>query len=94
MKAVVGEEALTADDLLYLEFLEKFEGKFISQGPYEARSINKSLDEAWKLLRLFSADKLKKISADNLKEFYDKKKEADTDFREFKHDEKIVKGEH
>ena len=32
MKAVVGEEALTAEDLLYLEFLEKFEKGFISQG--------------------------------------------------------------
>ena len=32
MKAVVGEEALTADDLLYLEFLTKFEKNFISQG--------------------------------------------------------------
>lgn len=34
MKAVVGEEALTADDLLYLEFLGKFEKNFISQGLY------------------------------------------------------------
>ena len=32
MKAVVGEEALSADDLLYLEFLQKFEKNFISQG--------------------------------------------------------------
>lgn len=32
MKAVVGEEALTSDDLLYLEFLQKFEKNFISQG--------------------------------------------------------------
>lgn len=32
MKAVVGEEALTPDDLLYLEFLQKFEKKFIAQG--------------------------------------------------------------
>ena len=32
MKAVVGEEALTAEDLLYLEFLSKFEKNFISQG--------------------------------------------------------------
>lgn len=32
MKAVVGEEALTPDDLLYLEFLQKFERNFISQG--------------------------------------------------------------
>lgn len=31
MKAVVGEEALTPDDLLYLEFLTKFEKNFISQ---------------------------------------------------------------
>lgn len=32
MKAVVGEEALTPEDLLYLEFLTKFERNFISQG--------------------------------------------------------------
>ena len=32
MKAVVGEEALTPDDLLYLEFLGKFEKNFITQG--------------------------------------------------------------
>jgi len=32
MKAVVGEEALTSDDLLYLEFLTKFEKNFITQG--------------------------------------------------------------
>lgn len=32
MKAVVGEEALTPDDLLYLEFLTKFEKNFIAQG--------------------------------------------------------------
>jgi hypothetical protein len=34
MKAVVGEEALTSEDLLYLEFLTKFEKNFISQGKY------------------------------------------------------------
>lgn len=31
MKAVVGEEALSPEDLLYLEFLEKFEKKFVTQ---------------------------------------------------------------
>lgn len=31
MKAVVGEEALSPDDLLYLEFLKKFESQFITQ---------------------------------------------------------------
>jgi len=31
MKAVVGEEALSPEDLLYLEFLEKFEARFVNQ---------------------------------------------------------------
>lgn len=31
MKAVVGEEALSSEDLLYLEFLDKFERKFVQQ---------------------------------------------------------------
>ena len=34
MKAVVGEEALSSDDMLYLEFLQKFEKNFIAQGKW------------------------------------------------------------
>jgi len=70
MKAVVGEEALSADDNLYLEFLEKFEKKFLVQGTYEARTIFKSLDIAWSLLRIFPEKMLKKISPDNIKNFF------------------------
>ena len=43
MKAVVGEEALSQEDLLYLEFLGKFEKNFINQGANENRSIFDSL---------------------------------------------------
>lgn len=32
MRAVVGEEALTSEDKLYLKFTENFENKFLSQG--------------------------------------------------------------
>lgn len=32
MKAVVGEEALSSEDKLALEFLEKFEKQFVGQG--------------------------------------------------------------
>ncbi|CAK0858567.1 unnamed protein product [Prorocentrum cordatum] len=35
------------------EFLDKFELKFLSQGPYENRDIFTSLDLAWTLLRIF-----------------------------------------
>ncbi|CAD5213226.1 unnamed protein product [Bursaphelenchus xylophilus] len=50
-KAVVGEEALSSDDLLYLEFLTKFEKNFIAQGNYENRTVFESLDIGWQLLR-------------------------------------------
>jgi len=70
MKAVVGEEALSADDLLYLEFLNKFEKTFISQGHYENRTIFESLEIGWSLLRIFPKEMLKRIPQNILAEFY------------------------
>merc|ERR1711915_518221 len=70
MKAVVGEEALSADDHKYLEFLYKFEKKFIAQGVYENRTIFESLDLGWQLLRIFPKEMLKRIPASTLAEFY------------------------
>ncbi|KAI2523794.1 ATPase H+ transporting V1 subunit B1, partial [Homo sapiens] len=70
MKAVVGEEALTSEDLLYLEFLQKFEKNFINQGPYENRSVFESLDLGWKLLRIFPKEMLKRIPQAVIDEFY------------------------
>lgn len=58
MKAVVGEEALSSEDKLSLEFLEKFERTFISQSPYESRTIFESLDLAWSLLRIYPKELL------------------------------------
>ncbi|XP_017732231.1 PREDICTED: V-type proton ATPase subunit B, brain isoform [Rhinopithecus bieti] len=70
MKAVVGEEALTSDDLLYLEFLQKFERNFIAQGPYENRTVFETLDIGWQLLRIFPKEMLKRIPQSTLSEFY------------------------
>ncbi|XP_063787902.1 V-type proton ATPase subunit B, brain isoform [Pseudophryne corroboree] len=70
MKAVVGEEALTSDDLLYLEFLHKFEKNFIAQGPYDNRTVYETLDIGWQLLRIFPKEMLKRIPASTLAEFY------------------------
>ena len=86
MKAVVGEEALSSDDLLYLEFLGKFEKNFLTQGKlasssspltlgcsagaYENRTIADSLDVCWQLLRTFPREMLKRIPDGIIKEFY------------------------
>lgn len=70
MKAVVGEEALSSEDKLSLEFLEKFEKTFISQSAYESRSIYDSLDLAWSLLRIYPKELLNRIPKKILDEFY------------------------
>ncbi|KAG6382699.1 hypothetical protein SASPL_157590 [Salvia splendens] len=70
MKAVVGEEALSSEDLLYLEFLDKFEKKFVAQGAYDTRNIFQSLDLAWTLLRIFPRELLHRIPAKTLDQYY------------------------
>jgi V-type H+-transporting ATPase subunit B len=70
MKAVVGEEALSSEDLLYLEFLDKFERKFVTQGAYDTRNIFQSLDLAWSLLRIFPRELLHRIPAKTLDQYY------------------------
>lgn len=62
MKAVVGEEALSPEEIRYIDFLENFEKKFIAQDRYENRTIFESLDIAWELLRKFPPEELSKVN--------------------------------
>jgi V-type H+-transporting ATPase subunit B len=73
MKAVVGEEALSNEDKLSLEFLEKFEKTYINQGAYEKRTIFDGLDQAWDLLRIYPKELLNRIPKKVLDEFYQRK---------------------
>lgn len=75
MKAVVGEEALSSEDKLSLEFLEKFEKSFVQQGAYESRTIFESLDLAWQLLRIYPKELLNRIPAKVLDQYYARKRE-------------------
>lgn len=70
MKAVVGEEALTDEDRLFLEFHDKFEQEFVNQDYYENRTIFDSLDKAWDLLSLFKKEQLSKISGKIKDEYF------------------------
>jgi V-type H+-transporting ATPase subunit B len=78
MKAVVGEEALTPEDFLYLEFLDKFEHKFLAQGYYDSRDIFQSLDIGWSLLRTFPREMLGRITRQTLDEFYNRDRPTTT----------------
>lgn len=70
MKAVVGEEALDHEDLLFIQFVDKFENKFVNQGGYQNRSIFESLDLAWDLLRTFPPQLLSKIDPKTRDKYY------------------------
>lgn len=81
MKAVVGEEALTDEDRLFLQFHDRFEQEFVNQDYYENRTIFESLDKAWDLLSLFKKEKLSKINNKIKDQFYMRSKREFDDGR-------------
>jgi len=68
--AVVGEEALTDRDKLYLEFADKFEKEFVTQSPDENRTIEETLDLGWKLLSILPEGELKRIDEKYVKQYH------------------------
>src|SRR5699024_2901390 len=44
---IVGEDDLSDSDKKFIEFGKEFENRFLSQSPYENRSLEESLDLAW-----------------------------------------------
>lgn len=72
LAVVLGEAALTEEDVQFLEFAEEFEDKFIRQGEYENRSIFETLDLGWKLLRKLPRASLKRVRPEYLDEFWGK----------------------
>lgn len=75
MKAVVGEEAMSREEIKYIEFLEAFEKRFITQDRYENRTIFDSLDLAWELLRNFKKENLTKIKPSILEKYLPRENE-------------------
>ena len=70
--AVIGEEALSARDKLYLGFADNFEKKFINQGLYENRDIDATLDLGWNLLSVLPESELKRIDPATIKKYHPK----------------------
>jgi len=67
--AIIGEEALTPRDRLYLQFADRFEREFLHQGQTE-RSIEETLMLGWRLLSMFPKGELKRIKEDHVDKYY------------------------
>jgi V/A-type H+-transporting ATPase subunit B len=70
LASVIGEDELSDTDKLYLRFGTAFEEKFLSQGIYENRSIDETLDLGWKLLSILPKSELDRISDEEIKAHY------------------------
>ncbi len=68
--AIVGAAALSEEDQRLLEFAECFEQQFIGQG-LQNRTIETTLAEAWRLLRMMPRETLKRIPDEFLQTYYD-----------------------
>ncbi len=72
LMVILGESALTDIDKLYAKFADEFEREYVSQGFYNDRSIEETLDIGWKLLKILPRTELKRISEELLDKYYDK----------------------
>lgn len=62
LASVIGEEELSDLDRIYLSFGVEFEKLFLSQGQYDNRSIEETLDIGWKLLKILPQEELYRIN--------------------------------
>ncbi len=61
LATIMGEAALSDEDKKYMTFANKFEAEYISQGYYENRTIEETLNLGWRLLSMFENVELKRI---------------------------------
>ena len=69
---ILGESALSAVDLKYLEFAKQFEKAFITQEEAEDRTIEDTLNLGWKLLKLLPKNELKRVKEEHIEKYLPK----------------------
>jgi len=72
LMVVLGEAALTDIDKLYAKFADSFEREYVSQGYYNNRDIEETLDLGWKLLSILPKTELKRIKDEFIEKYYGK----------------------
>ncbi|MBR6154236.1 MAG: V-type ATP synthase subunit B [Treponema sp.] len=78
LAAIIGEEELSEIDKLYLKFGEELEQRFFTQGEYENRSIEQTLDLGWEILSILPREELYRIKDEYIDKYLPKKEAAAT----------------
>jgi len=69
---IVGEVGLSPREKIYLKFADEFERKFVNQGVYENRPLEKTLEIAWDLLAMLPEEELIRISEEYIYKYHPK----------------------
>ncbi len=72
LATILGEAALSEEDLKYMKFANEFEEKYISQGYTENRTVFETLDLGWQLLSMFDDSELKRIDTELIEKYMPK----------------------
>jgi V/A-type H+-transporting ATPase subunit B len=70
LSQIIGEDDLSDIDKLYLKFGRELEGRFISQGGAENRSILETLDLGWEILSILPENELDRVQPEMLRKYY------------------------
>jgi len=73
LAVVLGESALSEEDVLFVKFADAFEDKFIRQGEDENRTIEESLALGWDLLAMLPRASLKRVREAWIEKYHPKK---------------------
>ncbi len=70
LASVIGEDELSDNDKLLMQFGTEFELRFLKQGENESRTIDETLNLGWQLLSMLPRESLDRVSDDVLKKHY------------------------
>ena len=72
LAAIIGEEELSPLDRQFMRFGERLEKEFFTQGEYENRTIEETLDIGWKVLATLPREELYRIKPEYIEKYLPK----------------------
>ena len=70
LASVIGEDELSPEDKLLMEFGKAFEAQFINQSFTENRTLDQTLDLGWKLISMLPKKMLDRVDGKILDRYY------------------------
>jgi len=70
LATVIGEDELSPQDKTYVAFADAFERQYVSQGEFENRTIEETLQRAWEVASMLPESVLTQVSSEFIHKYY------------------------